>query len=707
MTPRTPALPACPPRPALLAAMIAAALAGAGCGTTADEHLNVRPTWLGTVTAQAYDGTTDDLLTAGLGRTGLAAATAPAFAAPATPTAAELRRLAIWNNYRALADMTANGGYGRLYGPNIDLAGQDTLGEGRIAGTEHRAFIDDGSGRDNIGVMVQVPSSFNPAAPCIVAAPSSGSRGIYGAIGTTGEWGLKRGCAVAYTDKGTGNGAHELDSDTVTRLDGSTATAAAAGTASHFTAGLTAAERAAFITAKPFRYAFKHAHSQRNPEKDWGLWTLRAIETAFWVLNETHGETSASGARKVRFRADNTLVIAASVSNGGGAVLAAAEQDTDGLIDGIVATEPQVSLPASAGGVAVRRGGAAVSAFGKPLYDYFTVANLYQPCAAIAASNAGSPFNLVNATRAANRCASLKAAGLLAAATTADQAEEAKAKLRQAGWEAETDLLHASHWASNATAGVAVTYANAYGRAAVNAGVCGYSFATVAAATGLPAAPAASPMTTIFSAGNGVPPTSTVALVADLAPGGAINYLLAKSASSGTEDLDFDGAKCLRDKLTDAQLAAGIDAVRRTGRLQGKPTLIVHGRSDTLVPVNHSSRPYYGLSRLADGGSSRLSYIEVTNAQHFDAFIGSSFFAGYDTRFVPLHHYNLQALNLMWAHLNSGAALPPSQVVRTTPRGGTPGAAPAITAANLPAISASPAAADQIGYDAGTVSIPD
>ena len=39
-----------------------------------------------------------------------------------------------------------------------------------------------------------------------------------------------------------------------------------------------------------------------------------------------------------------------------------------------------------------------------------------------------------------------------------------------------------------------------------------------------------------------------------------------------------------------------------------------------------------------------------------------------------------------------GAALPPSQVVRTTPRGGTPGAAPAITAANVPPTSAAPAA---------------
>ena len=36
----------------------------------------------------------------------------------------------------------------------------------------------------------------------------------------------------------------------------------------------------------------------------------------------------------------------------------------------------------------------------------------------------------------------------------------------------------------------------------------------------------------------------------------------------------------------------------------------------------------------------------MTNGQHFDAFLSV---AGFDTRFVPLHYYNIQALNLMWA----------------------------------------------------------
>lgn len=56
--------------------------------------------------------------------------------------------------------------------------------------------------------------------------------------------------------------------------------------------------------------------------------------------------------------------------------------------------------------------------------------------------------------------------------------------------------------------------------------------------------------------------------------------------------------------------------------------------------------------------------------------------------------------------ISSGAALPVSQVVRTTARGGVPGAAPAITAAQLPAISGAPAAAQQIGFDGTSIAVP-
>ncbi|MCA3875516.1 MAG: hypothetical protein IOC41_19815, partial [Burkholderia sp.] len=53
----------------------------------------------------------------------------------------------------------------------------------------------------------------------------------------------------------------------------------------------------------------------------------------------------------------------------------------------------------------------------------------------------------------------------------------------------------------------------------------------------------------------------------------------------------------------------------------------------------------------------------------------------------------------------NGAPLPPSQVIRTVPRGGTPGAAPALTSANLPPISAAPGA-NAITTGAGTIDVP-
>ena len=152
-----------------------------------------------------------------------------------------------------------------------------------------------------------------------------------------------------------------------------------------------------------------------------------------------------------------------------------------------------------------------------------------------------------------------------------------------------------------------------------------------------------------------------------------------------------------------------MDETRRTGNLRGKPAIIVHGRSDALLPVNHTSRPYTALNKKVEGVGSKLSYVEVTNAQHFDSFIGlPTVLPGYDTRYVPLHVYLTRALDAMYDHLTTGKALPASQVVRTTPRSGTAGAAAAITAANVPAIAATPVAGNAITVtSAGAITIPD
>ena len=701
-------------RPFVPAALAAAVLAA--CGGGSDASINTKPAYLGAIKTTSYDGGSDDLLTAGLGKTGLASPLAPAYADPLKPTAAELRRTAIHTNYRAMLDMTADGGYGTLYGPNVDAQGTVTAGEGKVPGTEYMAFADDGSGRQNVTLMVQVPASFDPKKPCVITATASGSRGVYGGI-STGEWGLKRGCAVAYSDKGTGGAPHDLMNDTVPLIDGTRTTAAAAGKDAAFNAGLSAAELAAFNAATPQRFAFKHAHSGQNAEKDWGKTTLQAVEFAYYVLNERFGAVD-NGQRLKSLTPANTIVIASSISNGGGSAIAAAEQDTQGLITGVAVSEPAIEMPANPG-VTVQRGGVAVAVTGKPLVDFTTYANLYQSCAALAPSISSSPyaaafgagFAAAALPIAPNRCSALVAAGLLSGGTLAAQAEESLQKLRSYGWEPESNDLHASLAAFEVAPAVAVTFANSLSRTSVKDHLCGFSYAATTATGAVgPLAPAA--LAGMFASGNGVPPSSGVQLINNLGKFGAGRDLLSFNAA-GVADWNTAGALCLRNLVTGTdpaakKLQAGLDATRRNGNLRGKPTLIVHGRADALLPVSHTSRPYAALNSKVEGAASKLRYLEVTNAQHFDSFIGlPTVLPGYDTRYVPLHVYLNRALDAMYEHLANGKALPASQVVRTVPRGGVPGKAPAITGANVPPLAMLPVAGNAIAITAGAIAIPD
>lgn len=675
------------------------------------QAFNLKPSFIGEILVQTYNAGAgsdrDDLLTAGLGRAGIQSPVAPTVSTP--PTAAELRRRAIHVNYRALVDTSAAGGFGTLYGPMISVSADGTVtspGDGRIAGTEHLAFADRRGDGANVTLMVQVPAHFNPQKPCIVTGTSSGSRGIYGAIGTSGEWGLQKGCAVAYSDKGSGNGKHDLATDTVGQIDGLRSDVGEAGADSHFTADLSPSERAAFLAAWPNRVAIKHAHSKRNPEADWGRDTLDAVRFAFYVLNDRYGVKTPKGTVRT-IRPANTVVIAASVSNGAGAALAAAEQDSERLIDGIAVSEPQVQLQHD-DRVTVRRGAQLRSGSGRPLYDYSTLANLLQPCATLSPRAAGSPFAVaVSPLLAANRCEALAARGLVDGDTPAARGDSALQALLDYGWEPESIPLTATHF-TFAVPAVTLTYANSYGRFGVEERVCNYSYAAVAGTT--PAPWSAADAALSFATGNGVPPSAGVQIINDAAVGGPTLDGASVSASTGKLDYNVDGALCLRELWTGGSVEAarvreGVEAVRVKGDLGGRPAIIVHGRADALVPVGFTSRPYLGKNQLAEGPRSKLRYIEVTNAQHFDGFIG--LFPGYDTRYVPLHAYYVEALERMHAHLTADAPLPPSQVVRTTPRAGAPGAALAITAANVPPMSLSPAAADRITVRGGSVVVPD
>jgi hydroxybutyrate-dimer hydrolase len=657
-----------------------------------------------------YDGVTNDLLTAGLGKSGLGSGTPPTFADPLNPTAEELRRSAIYNNYRALIDPTPGGGYGTLYGPNVKADGTVTTSEGLIAGDEYIAFEKKAGERGRVTMMVQVPDNFSPTASCIIAAPSSGSRGVYGAIATAGEWGLKHGCAVAYTDKGTGTGADDLQKNTVNLIQGQRADAAQAGDDSNFTAPISNKDRAAFNAATPNRFAFKHAHSQQNPESEWGQNVLRSIKFAFDMLNDKLGR------RGLHFDKHNTIVIASSVSNGGGASARAVEQDNEGLIDGLAVGEPNVNPKFTSAFTIVQGSVPAFAAHSRKLIDYTTLINVFQGCASAAPGNATAPLNLAPS---AARCASLHAKGLLTSTTPDGQATEAQTIINSFGIQPEQNVVAPGYWFGNVHQAISVTYANAYGRSSVLDNLCSYSFGATDT-SGNPVALAATGEVQIFGSSNGIPPTSGINLINNAAPGAP------KESRASTADQNLDGALCLRslalgrDAVTGAPLdptrakaaqyiADGIDQITASGNLHRIPSIFVAGRDDAILPLNFAARAYFGLNNIVEGSQSPLHYYEVTNAQHLDSFnqfgrIPNLPFQGYNELLIPLHRYFIQAMDLMYDHLRNGRPLPPSQVVHTTPRGA---GAPPITLANVPPIADAPPANVQITFAGGQVRIPD
>ena len=160
-------------------------------------------------------------------------------------------------------------------------------------------------------VLVQVPDAFSQARRCLVVTASSGSRGIYGAIAVAGAWGLPKGCAVAYTDKGAGTDYFDLDAGLGVGID---------GTADAGAAGIRARRRPPVSGV-----AFKHAHSRDNPEADWGRHVKQAARFGLQALDNAFPQAAP-------FTFANTRVIAVGISNGGGAVLRAAELEASGTM---------------------------------------------------------------------------------------------------------------------------------------------------------------------------------------------------------------------------------------------------------------------------------------------------------------------------------------------------------------------------------------
>ena len=538
----------------------------------------------------------DDLLTAGLGADGLRALTAPAFADPAQPTAAELRRRAIWSSWRGIADLGPTGGYGTRYGSFADVPGREYSSLAWLPGARHPHRV-----------LAQVPDGFDHRKRCLVVSVASGSRGVYGAIAVGAAWGLPRGCAIVHTDKGAGSDYFDLDAGQGVALDGRTA-------------GVAAGLAFAPDNRQGSGIAFKHAHSQDNPEADWGRHARQAAEFGLRALSLAFPDAAP-------FTFADTRVIATGISNGGGAVLRAAEQQGDWL-DGVVAGEPNVW---------VEQSGA------RALYDYASEAALLMPCALPALGLPALPNTDAY-------CTALARDGVVEGGDQAARRQSALARLRAGGW---SDAALASAYTSTALdlwRAVAVAYASAYTRSGHDAHPCGYRYGVLEA--GKPRPASATDRAAWWSDASGIPPGNGAQIV-DPQP---------------VADLGLHGLRCLRDLWSgrsDAsqKLHAGVDATRAAPPRAGLPVIVVHGSEDGLIPPAFSSAPYVAAARAA--GRTQVRYWQVRRAQHFDAFLALPQFTH---RHVPLLPYVYAALDRLDAHLD-GAALPDDALVEARPRG--------------------------------------
>lgn len=569
------------------------------------------------------DGQKDDLLTAGLGLAGLQAATAPIAENPGKLTEMDLRRTAIYNNYRAIVSTHNDAGYTTLYGPDKN---QKT-----IPGHEYRSSVHYVDGELAANIVVQVPDHFDTQQACIIAAPSSGSRGVWGAIGTAGDWGLRQGCAVAYTDKGTGTGFQFLDNG------------------EHYSASgmLQAAGQSPAFKKGDLRIATKHAHSGKHIEKDWGRYTLHAIQMAFYLLNQHHRDN-----QKHYFTRENTTVIASSISNGGNSVIQAGELDTNNWIDAVVASEPTLNLPMNFE-YKVEHNSDSYQGVGHDILYIGIQHALYQPCAILAKEiDEKSLFSAASKAATAaleQRCKRLKEAGLLAG-DDKQLAMEAEEKLKQLGMRTPTYSLQAFAVANHLWPSIAINYANAYGQNNAQDSLCDFSFVYQEKGQSAPMPSAA--RQALYGLSSGIPNTAGISLAYKGQP---LNIF-------DPSDSSFAGFQCLARFYNSKKVQNNIAALSLNGDLHGKPALIIHGSHDSLVGPNHNSRGYMALRASRFPERDNVRYIEINGGQHFDSLLS---WPEFRQQLVPMHHYYEQAMAAMWQHLKHAKPLPANQLINS------------------------------------------
>ena len=522
----------------------------------------------------------DDLLTAASASTACARWRRRRSPIPRIRPPTELRRRAIWSNWRGIADLAPGGGYGSAVRQHAGGARARVLRVRDGAGANAAA--------SRAGAGARCASIAASAAWWSTA--SSGSRGIYGAIAVAGAWGLPKGCAVAYTDKGAGT-------DYSTSMPvGPTA--------------LGRGERLAFVPDASRSGVLQARAFAGQPGGRLG------------PPREAGGGIRAAGARR-------------GVPDAGAVHLRQHARDRGRHLQ-------RRRRGAARGGTAKATGWTpwspasrtSTSKAAAPLYDYTTEAALLMPCALlrlVARSLPQSPMRRQVAR-----------VGGIALRIAARRRACCRATMRRRRRRRAHDKLHANGWTDAAMrAGalsvdfdlwraVAVTYASAYGRYGVGEHPCGYGF-SAQNTDFTPRAATAGRTAAWWSDASGIP------------PGAGVGHH--RSRKLAAPDSALPGVQCLR-ALWDGQGAdaervrAGVAAVRAQAPRKGLPVLVVHGARRRPGAAGVHQRAVCG-----DGEGRRRATCATGRCATRSISTASWRCPDYGARYVPLLPYVYAALD--------------------------------------------------------------
>lgn len=527
----------------------------------------------------------DDLLTAGLGLAGLRAPL-PAVAG-AELDAAALRRRAFHSNWNGIAYL------GERAGSVLDLLAEP------VPGREFHALLWLPGCRQPHRFMLQLPDGFDSQRPRLLVTASSGSRGIYGAVAFPAAWALRRGYAVAHTDRAGGTDWYDVDSRSGPALDG---TLTEDPTRLVFNPGVVAAPRHAVLT--------KHVHSFDHPEARWGAMVNQAHDAA-WAVLERLG--MAGGPRRS---------LAAGLSNAGGAILQALQEG--GRFEAAVVLAPNVYPPG-----------------GRPFLDYLSEAALWMPLAQASIELRDAPSPVPVAAIEAQAEAALQALSELGRCRVRGVTAAARwaySRLRRHGWSRDTLVAARLPTAFDFWFAGGINYLNSIGGFGPQGHPLGCWFASLDHA-GAPRAAAACERQLRWSDSAGIVPGGGVGIVCPPPRSLTLDRLRRLAQGRGS-----DGRR----------LAEGLAATLCRPPPRSLPLMLVHGAGDGLIVPAFSSEPYV---RLARRNGLELAHWRVPDSAHFDGFLQ---LPGYGHAWKPLLWSGLAALDAIEQRLEYGVPLPPS-----------------------------------------------